>query len=355
MGRQRLLRRRQSRRRRVGRQGLRRHARRPPDRARRGDRQELWDVNTIDRTKPYTITGAPRVVKGKVLIGNGGAEFGVRGYVSAYDAETGELAWRFYTVPGNPADGFENAGAGDGRGDLERRVVEARRRRHRVGLDGLRSRARPALHRRRQRLAVESQAPQRRARATTCSSPRSSRSIPTTARTSGTTRRRRARRWDYTATQQIVLADLTIDGATRRVVMQAPKNGFFYVLDAEDRRADLGEDRSRRSAGPRTSTWRRAGRSRHRRRASIERGKPFTLAADRRTARTRGTRCRSARRRGSSTSRFTCRSSSSTTSPRSRRRALRTTLGVLRGSLAADPAVRQAAAQATPGAARAAG
>ena len=50
--------------------------------------KELWDVNTIDRTKPYTITGAPRVVKGKVLIGNGGAEFGVRGYVSAYDAKT---------------------------------------------------------------------------------------------------------------------------------------------------------------------------------------------------------------------------------------------------------------------------
>ena len=68
---------------------------------------ELWDVNTVDRSKPYTITGAPRVVKGKVLIGNGGAEFGVRGYVSAYDAGTGTLAWRFYTVPGNPADGFE--------------------------------------------------------------------------------------------------------------------------------------------------------------------------------------------------------------------------------------------------------
>ena len=70
--------------------------------------RELWDVNTIDRTKPYTITGAPRVVKGKVLIGNGGAEFGVRGYISAYDAESGQLAWRFYTVPGDPAKGFEN-------------------------------------------------------------------------------------------------------------------------------------------------------------------------------------------------------------------------------------------------------
>jgi quinohemoprotein ethanol dehydrogenase len=62
-----------------------------------------WTVQTTDRTKPYTITGAPRVVKGKVIIGNGGAEFGVRGYVSAYDAETGVLAWGFSTVPGNPA------------------------------------------------------------------------------------------------------------------------------------------------------------------------------------------------------------------------------------------------------------
>ncbi len=67
-----------------------------------------WTVQTTDPDKPYTITGAPRVVKGKVIIGNGGAEYGVRGYVSAYDAATGALAWRFYTVPGNPAEGFES-------------------------------------------------------------------------------------------------------------------------------------------------------------------------------------------------------------------------------------------------------
>jgi PQQ-dependent dehydrogenase (methanol/ethanol family) len=70
--------------------------------------KKRWEINTIDRTKPYTITGAPRVVKGKVLIGNGGGEYGVRGYFSAYDADTGKLAWRFYTVPGNPKDGFES-------------------------------------------------------------------------------------------------------------------------------------------------------------------------------------------------------------------------------------------------------
>ena len=73
------------------------------------DGSVAWRVNTIDRDKPYTITGAPRVVKGNVIIGNGGAEYGVRGYITAYDTETGNQNWRFYTVPGSPADGFENA------------------------------------------------------------------------------------------------------------------------------------------------------------------------------------------------------------------------------------------------------
>ena len=72
------------------------------------DGSGAWRVNTIDRDKPYTITGAPRIIKGNVIIGNGGAEYGVRGYVTAYDAETGQQNWRFYTVPGNPEDGFEN-------------------------------------------------------------------------------------------------------------------------------------------------------------------------------------------------------------------------------------------------------
>jgi PQQ-dependent dehydrogenase (methanol/ethanol family) len=67
-----------------------------------------WDVSTIDKTKPYTITGAPRIINDKVIIGNGGAEYGVRGYVTAYDTATGEQAWRFYTVPGNPDKPFES-------------------------------------------------------------------------------------------------------------------------------------------------------------------------------------------------------------------------------------------------------
>src|ERR1019366_1707351 len=69
---------------------------------------EAWSVVTVDQTKKYTITGAPRVVKGKVLIGNGGAEMGVRGYLTAYDAETGAQAWRCYIVPGDPSKPVES-------------------------------------------------------------------------------------------------------------------------------------------------------------------------------------------------------------------------------------------------------
>jgi quinohemoprotein ethanol dehydrogenase len=63
----------------------------------------VWSTLTVDSSKPYTITQAPRVIKGRVVIGNSGSEYGVRGYISAYDAETGKLAWRFYTVPGDPS------------------------------------------------------------------------------------------------------------------------------------------------------------------------------------------------------------------------------------------------------------
>ncbi|MEM7018920.1 MAG: PQQ-binding-like beta-propeller repeat protein, partial [Pseudomonadota bacterium] len=68
----------------------------------------IWDKLTIDKQRPYTITGAPRVLKDLVIIGNGGAELGVRGYVTAYDVNTGEQKWRFYTIPGDPAKGFES-------------------------------------------------------------------------------------------------------------------------------------------------------------------------------------------------------------------------------------------------------
>ncbi|HEY5656015.1 MAG TPA: PQQ-dependent dehydrogenase, methanol/ethanol family [Woeseiaceae bacterium] len=190
----------------------------------------VWRTDTIDRDKPYTITGAPRVVKGKVLIGNGGGEYGVRGYVTAYDAETGEQAWRFYTVPGNPADGFENdamrmaaatwtgewwkyggggtvwdsmafdpeldllyVGVGNG-SPWDRRV------RSPDGGDNLFISSIVALR-------------------------------PDTGEYVWHYQTTPGDQWDYTATQHMILADLVIDGRPRKVLMQAPKNGFFYVLD----------------------------------------------------------------------------------------------------------------------------
>jgi quinohemoprotein ethanol dehydrogenase len=194
--------------------------------------EEVWVADTLVRRDiSYSITGAPRVVKGKVIIGNGGAEYGVRGYVSAYDVDTGELAWRFYTVPGNPADGFEDevmamaaetwygewwalGGGGTvwdsmaydaeldllyigtGNGSPWNRAIRSEGRGDNLFLSSI--------------VALR---------------PDDGSYVWHYQTTPGES-------WDYTATQPIVLADLMVRGAPRRVVMQAPKNGFFYVLDA---------------------------------------------------------------------------------------------------------------------------
>ncbi len=192
----------------------------------------VWEKLTVDKSKPYTITGAPRVVKGKVIIGNGGAEFGVRGYVSAYDAETGEMVWRFYTVPGNPADGFENAvmekaaktwngewwknGGGGTVWDsmafdpeLDLLYVGTgngspwnQRLRSPGGGDNLFLTSIVALR------------------------PDTGEYVWHYQTVPGET-------WDFTSTQHILLADLEWQGKMRKVLMQAPKNGFFYVIDRE--------------------------------------------------------------------------------------------------------------------------
>ena len=197
----------------------------------------VWSKVTVDQSKPYTITGAPRVVDGKVLIGNGGAELGVRGYVSAYDADTGDKIWRFYTVPnpdkqpdGEASDSaFEQVGnvswgdtgkwTTEGGGgtvwdsivydEVNDRVIFGVgngspwnwKRRDPSGLDNLFLSSIVAVDADTGDYAWHFQT------------------------TPGDT-------WDYTATQTIILADLPIDGQSRRVAMQAPKNGFFYVIDA---------------------------------------------------------------------------------------------------------------------------
>jgi PQQ-dependent dehydrogenase (methanol/ethanol family) len=189
-----------------------------------------WSVQTTDPTQRYTITGAPRVIAGKVIIGNGGGEMGVRGYVSAYDAADGKMLWRFYTVPGNPKDGFESPA-------LERAAKTWRGEWWKYGgggtvwdsmahdpqLDLLYigvGNGSPWNHRIRSNgegdnLYLSSIVALR----------------PSTGEYVWHFQTTPAETWDYTATQHIILADLTIDGRARQVLMQAPKNGYFYVLD----------------------------------------------------------------------------------------------------------------------------
>ena len=131
-------------------------------------------------------------IKGKVVIGQGGAEYGVRGFLGAYDAQTGKLAWSSTSSPAIRRSRSKIRALARGREDVERPVVEVRRRRHAVGRHCLRSRAESRLRRHRQRLAVERAAIAAPAAATTCTCRRSWRSTPTPASTSGITRRRPA-------------------------------------------------------------------------------------------------------------------------------------------------------------------
>jgi quinohemoprotein ethanol dehydrogenase len=190
----------------------------------------VWDVLTIDPAKPYAITGAPRIARGRVLIGNAGAEFGVRGYISAYDAATGELAWRAYSVPGDPALGFESPAMeaaastwsgeywktggggttwdpivydpeldqvyfGTGNGTAWYRDLRSPGGGDNLYLASI--------------IAVRAETGEH---------------VWHYQVTPGD-------HWDYDATQPLMQATLTIDGAPRKVLMQASKNGFFYVLD----------------------------------------------------------------------------------------------------------------------------
>jgi len=190
----------------------------------------IWEVLTTDQEQSYTITGAPRIIGDKIIIGNGGAEYGVRGYVTAYDLETGEQVWRFFTVPGNPAEGFEDdiqkmaaetwtgewwTQGGGGTAwdsfayDPELNLVYVgtgngspwvRAIRSPGGGDNLFLASIIALD------------------ADTGDYKWHYQTVP------GDT-------WDYTAVQHMILADLEIEGEARKVLMQVPKNGFFYVLD----------------------------------------------------------------------------------------------------------------------------
>lgn len=196
----------------------------------------VWSVQTTDPARPYTITGAPRVVRGKVLIGNGGAELGVRGYVSAYDAGTGRLAWRFYTAP-NP-DGKADGAASDAIfAKLANATWGSNGRWKELGGGGTVWDS-----------IVYDQALNQIIIGTGNGSPWNRRirsgddgdnlflsSIvaldPDTGAYKWHYQEVPGEEWDFTATQPIVLADVEIGGAPRKVLLHAPKNGFFYVID----------------------------------------------------------------------------------------------------------------------------
>ena len=196
----------------------------------RNDGSERWRTLTIDPAKNYSITGAPRVADGVVVIGNGGSEYGVRGYVSGYDAATGEQLWRFYTIPGNPQEGFESpqmATAAEtwtgqwwtmgGGGTVWDSIA------YDPELDLL-------------YIGVGNGAPHNRE----MRSPQGGDNLyiasivalrPGTGEYVWHYQQNPGETWDYTATQQMVLADITWQGTKRQVLMQAPKNGFFFIID----------------------------------------------------------------------------------------------------------------------------
>ena len=195
--------------------------------------KKVWETDTvIDHSRSYTITGAPRVFKGNVVIGNGGAEYGVRGYVTAYDAESGAQKWRWFTVPGDPNKPFEDesmesaaktwdpagryweAGGGGTAWDsfsfdpeLDLVFIGTGNgspwswtMRSPAGGDNLYLSSLVALNADTGKYVWHYQ------------------------ETPGDN-------WDFTATQSIILADLQIEGRQRKVILHAPKNGFFFVID----------------------------------------------------------------------------------------------------------------------------
>ncbi len=193
----------------------------------------VWSTNTlVDPKRPYTITGAPRVVKGKVLIGSGGADLGSRGYLTAYDAETGKEAWHFWVVPKGPNakpenkameaalktwpknDEWTDAGGGNPWDamayDPKLNLVYLG-----TGNSGPWQTAHP--ENRTDDLYVSS---------IVALNADTGELVWHYQETPGES-------WDYTATNSIILDDLMIDGKMRKVLFQAPKNGFFYVLDRE--------------------------------------------------------------------------------------------------------------------------
>jgi quinohemoprotein ethanol dehydrogenase len=199
--------------------------------------QPIWTTRTFEQDSgfAYTITGAPRVFSDKVVVGQSGGDFGVRGFVSAYDVNTGAKAWKFFLTPGNPADGPDGEASdpimamiratwhgdkywelGGGANPWDAIAYDPELNLVYVGTGN----ATP--HSRYYRSANQGD------NLFVCS-------IVALDAATGAYRwhyqMNPGEEWDWTCTQSMISADLEIDGRLRKVLMQAPKNGFFYVLD----------------------------------------------------------------------------------------------------------------------------
>ena len=197
----------------------------------------VWDATLEDYKTGYASTIAPLVVKDKVIVGVAGGEYGIRGFIDAYDAQTGKRAWRFYTIPG-PGEPGNDTWAGDS---------WKTRRRRRLGDRRLRPRAEPRCTygignpgpRLPQRQPRGRQPLQRFARRARRRHGNAALALPVHAARRARLGRDRRCRSSPTC---------TIDGQPRKVVMFANRNGFFYTLDRTNGRVD-------RRQAVRQTTW----------------------------------------------------------------------------------------------------
>ncbi len=194
----------------------------------------VWSQATFDPDTMYAISGAPRVGGGFVYIGNSGGEFGGRGYVSAYDADTGKLAWRFYTVPGEP--GKPDGAASDAIIASKAQATwpgkwEAWRGGGNVWNSIVYDTELGQLY-----LATGNGYPwTRTARSAGKGDNLFIESVVALDAKTGAYKWHYQETpggiWDYDSVADMILTDLQVDGKSRKVLMHSPKNGFFYNLD----------------------------------------------------------------------------------------------------------------------------